>query len=123
MEHLDFIKKLDKLGISIRSTNNEDESKLVEINNVLSYDVIEIKNLKCRYVNKHRSNLSALREIVTKAIDIDEWKHSIHNEIEYDNYEKFVEIIQDKILQRAEDIDFLLTVMFILKKQISDIKE
>ena len=125
MEHLDFVKELDNYGISFRSTNVENKTKEVEIPKYFGdSNVIEIKNLKCSYRESEVfSRPTALQSIISQAIDIDSWKHSWHNEIKPENYEKFLEIIQEKIIDRAKEVDFLITVMFILRKEISSGEE
>jgi hypothetical protein len=125
MEHLDFVKKLDNYGISFRNTNVENKIKEVEIPKYFGgSNVIEIKNLKCSYRESEVfSRPTALQAIISQAIDIDSWKHSWHNEIKPENYEKFLEIIQEKIIDRAKEVDFLITVMFILRKEISSGEE
>jgi len=42
---------------------------------------------------------------------------------EPENYEKFLEIIQKKIIDRAKEVDFLMTTMFLLRKEISSGEE
>ena len=125
MEHLDFVKELDNYGISFRSTNVENKTKEVDIPKYFGdSNVIEIKNLKCSYRESEVfSRPTALQSIISQAIDIDSWKHSWHNEIKPENYEKFLEIIQEKIIDRAKEVDFLITVMFILRKEISSGEE
>jgi hypothetical protein len=46
-----------------------------------------------------------------------EWKHSWHMDIEPDNYERILEIIQDKILQRGREIERLLMTYFKVNKE------
>ena len=125
MEHLDFVKELDNYGISFRSTNVENKTKEVEIPKYFGgSNVVEIKNMKCNYRDaEYFSRPTALQAIISQAIDMDGWKHSWHNEIKPENYEKFLEIIQKKIIDRAKEIDFLITVMFILRKEISSGEE
>ena len=125
MEHLDFIKELDNYGISFRSTNMENKIKEVDISKYFGgSNVVEIKNFKCEYKEKeYFARPTALQAVISEAIDIDSWKHSWHNEIKPDNYEKFLEIIQKKIIDRAKEVDFLMTVMFILRKEISSGEE
>jgi hypothetical protein len=121
MEHLDFVKELEKYGISFRSTNVENKVKEIEIPKYFGgSNIVEIKNLKCNYKEtEHFARPTALQSIISKAIDMDSWKHSWHNEIKPENYERFIEIIQKKIIDRASEIDFLITAMFVLRKEIS----
>lgn len=125
MEHLDFIKELDNYCISLRSTNVENKVKEVEIPKYFGgSNIVEIKNLKCNYKEtEHFARPTALQAIISKAIDMDSWKHSWHNEIKPENYEKFLEIIQKKIIDRVSEIDFLVTAMFVLRKEISSKEE
>ena len=125
MEHLDFVNELNKYGISIRSTNVENKTKVVEIPKYFGgANIIEIKNLKCNYREQdYFSRPTALQAVISKAIDMDTWKHSWHNKIEPENYEKFLEIIQQKVIDRAKEIDFLMTTMFLLRKEISSREE
>ena len=122
MNHLEFCDKLNEFGIQIRSNKTENKSKFIEINSLFSEpDLVEIRNFKCEYVSNaaYRSK-NALQAIISEAIDIDSWKHSIHNEISVENYENFREIIQDKIIKRASEIEMLLAVYFQLNHEISN---
>ena len=124
MEHLNFIAELDKYGISIRTTNVENRIKEVEIPNLFGApSVVEIKNFQCKYQKGHYSGNTALQDVISEAIDMGPWKHSWHSEIKPENYEKFLEIIQEKIINRVKEIDFLATAMFLLRKEISEVGE
>ena len=122
MGHLDFVDKLNKLGCSFRSTNFENIVKTIEISNTFGKsEFVEIQNFQCKYVNHSVfSRQTALQAVIKKAIDIDSWKHSWHNEIKPENYEKLREIIQEKMIKRAEEMDFLTTVFFQLQYEISN---
>ena len=50
---------------------------------------------------------------------MDTWKHSWHNKIEPENYDKFREIIQGKIVERAKEIELLFDVYFQLQHELS----
>jgi hypothetical protein len=118
MEHLDFVNKLNELGVSIRSTNIENKEKEHYEPGIFGEGrKIIIKNLKATYED---DGLPALNSLIKSAIDIETWKHSWHNEITPENYDKFIEIIQDSILNRAKQIDFLLTTLFLINKAKSD---
>ena len=121
MEHLEFVEKLNQLGCTFRSTNIENIIKTIEISNSFGEsDFIEIKNFQCKYKKSNRMfGLTPLQEVIRKAIDIDSWKHSWHNEIEPENYEKFRKIIQEKMIKRAEEMDFLTTIYFQLQYELS----
>jgi len=122
MEHLEFVDKLNQLGCSFKSTNVENKVKTIEIPNVFGEsEFVEIKNFQCKYVGYNAfSRPTPLQAVIREAIDIDSWKHSLHNEIKPENYEKFREIIQEKMIKRAEEMDFLTTVYFQLQYEISN---
>lgn len=123
MEHLEFTDKLNEFGIQIRGTKIENKIQTIEIPHSfgIESDFVDIKNFECKYKKESLfSRPTALQAIISEAIDIDSWKHSIHNEISPENYEKFREIIQDKIIKRASEIEMLLTVYFQLNHEISN---
>ena len=118
MEHLEFIKKLDELGISIRNTNVENKEKVIESPD--KNNNVSINNFAVKYVREscfYRT--TALEQLIRNGIDIDEWKHSMHYDIVPENYEKFIEIIQDKIIRRSKGLDVLMTVYSQLRHEIS----
>ena len=122
MEHLEFVDKLNEFGIQIRSTKKENIVQKIEIPNLFGeFNFVEIKNFQLNYSKQdYFSELTPLQAIIKEAIDLDNWKHSWHNKIEPDNYEYFREIIQDKILKRASEIEMLITVYFQLNHEISN---
>ena len=122
MDHLDFSDKLNEFGIKIRSTKRENIVQKIEIPNLFGEsNFVEIKNFQLNYSKQDCfSKPTPLKAIIKEAIDLDNWKHSWHNKIEPDNYEKFREIIQDKILKRASEIEMLVTVYFQLNHEISN---
>mgnify|MGYP000923778754 FL=1 len=122
MEHLEFVDKLNEFGIQIHSTKRENIVQKIEIPNLFGeFNFVEIKNFQLNYSKQdYFSELTPLQAIIKEAIDLDNWKHSWHNKIEPDNYEYFREIIQDKILKRASEIEMLITVYFQLNHEISN---
>ena len=122
MEHLEFVDKLNEFGIQIRSNKRENIVQKIEIPNSFGEsDFVEIKNFQLNYSKQDCfSRPTPLQAIIKEAIDLDNWKHSWHNKIEPDNYEYFREIIQDKILKRASEIEMLITVYFQLNHEISN---
>lgn len=122
MDHLDFSDKLNEFGIQIRSTKRENIVQKIEIPNLFGEsNFVEIKNFQLNYSKQdYFSKPTPLQAIIKEAIDLDNWKHSWHNEIDPDNYEKFREIIQDKILKRAHEIEMLVTVYFQLNHEITN---
>ena len=124
MKHLEFSDKLNEFGIQIRSTKIENKPQIIEVYNMFApSDFVEIKNFQCEYINETPNNYTPLQAAIKTAIDIDSWKHSRHNEISPENYEKFREIIQDKIIKRASEIEMLLTIYFQLNHELSAIQE
>lgn len=121
MEHLEFTEKLNQLGCSFRSTNAEGKVKIIEIPSAFGKpEFVEIQNFQCKYVDYTVfSRPTPLQAVISKAIDIDSWKHSLHNEVKPENYEKLRGIIQGKMIKRAEEMDFLATVYFQLQYEIS----
>lgn len=122
MEHLEFVNKLDKHGISIRTTNIETKEKVFEEHNMFGKPrKIIVKNLSVRYKESEPSDSvfdkDPMKELIRNAIDMGQWKHSWHNKIEPENYKKFIEIIQEKILNKAAEIDELLTIMFLIRNE------
>lgn len=123
MKHLELIDKLNEFGVQIRSTKIENKIQTIEIPHLfgLESDFVDIKNFECKYRRGPSfSRQTALQAVILKAIDIDSWKHSLHNEISPENYDKFREIIQDKIIKRASEIEMLVTVYFQLNHEISN---
>lgn len=109
MTHLEFTYKLNKLGLSFRNSGN------IERNNLI------ISESECRYkVSKGYQSRDAFEKAIIEAIDMDEWKNSIHFEICPENYSVFQDIIMDKILDRAEDIQFLLKVYFLINRKLAE---
>ena len=126
MTHLEFVNKLNESGISIRSTNIENGMKVYPVSYGLSSTRgVVVENLKARWDERQVMDMGydALQSLISKSIDMDSWKHSWHQEIEPENYEMFRGIIQKKIIDRAEQIEELLTVYFVLGKEISDQKK
>jgi len=118
MKHLEFVDKIDKSGVSIRGTNVEGKEKEYVIPSFFGQpNTIIQKNFSLKW--KSFDNRNPFDELVKEAIDIDQWKHSWHNEIKPENYEKFREIIQEKILKRAEEIETLLSVYFQIGHEIT----
>ena len=126
MEHLNFTDKLKDFGIQIRINKTENKIQTIEIPHSfgIESDFVDIKNFECKYRKESLfSRPTALQAVISEAIDIDSWKHSCHNEIIPENYDKFREIIQDKIIKRASEIEMLLTVYFQLNHEISNNSE
>ena len=112
MKHLEFTDKLNELGISIRSNNVEGKVKKIEINIFFTgKDELIIDGFKLSYSNK-LNNSDPLKDLIKMAIHMGQWKHSWHNEVIPENYDKFQQIIQEKILDKAKEIELLLTTYF-----------
>lgn len=119
MEHLEFVDKLNATGVSIRGTNVVGREKKFVIYGIFgnSNTIIQKDNV-LRWEN--RDERSPFAELVKKAIDMDQWKHSWHNEIKPENYDKFRDIIQKKILDRAEEIETLLSTYFQIGHEMTE---
>ena len=124
MNHLDFVNELSSTGISIRSTTTENRERRIPIHSGFGKDeVVILKNNSASYEGGDYSvfaRKSASQAIISKAIDYDTWKHSWHNEITPENYEKFQEIIQKKIIDRAKEIEELVAIYFHLNSELSN---
>lgn len=121
MEHLEFVNKINNLGLSIRSTNTVDKEKVYAIPYGLHGAKVSVKNFEVNYIDKR--DYDAFESLVKKCIDLDSWKHSWHKEITPENYEYFSGIIQEKIIDRAEEIEMLLTTYFVISKRIIEYKD
>jgi hypothetical protein len=123
MKHLDFVDKLSNLGISIRSTNIENQEKEFEINGVFHSKHIIAKNFKLKWKELEFYE-EPIKALLSKAVDMDTWKHSWHLEMTPENYKKIEDIIQNKIIDRSKEIEELLSIYFQLRYEMSDqIKE
>lgn len=124
MTHLDFVNELSTTGVSIRSTTIENRERRIPIPSGFGKDeVVILKNNSANYEGGDHSvfaRKSASQAIISKAIDFDTWKHSWHNEITPENYEKFQEIIQKKIIDRAKEIEELVAIYFHLNSELSN---
>ena len=118
MEHLEFINQLSKIGVGLRGTTIGGE-KLYEIVRPFSGEKEYI--IKDGFeLRLEKSNCfdDPLKELIKIVIDMGAWKHSWHDKIEPENYDKFLEIIQEKIVDRAKEIELLFDVYFLLKAKL-----
>jgi len=124
MNHLDFVNELSTTGVSVRGTTIENKERKITIPSVFGKgETVILKNNSANYEGGNHSVFarnSASQAIISKAIDFDTWKHSWHNEIILENYEKFQEIIQKKIIDRAKEIDELVSIYFHLNSELSN---
>ncbi len=120
-KHIEFVDTLNKFGISIRSTNDE-SPKVFEIAHGLGSAKIIKTGFDLKFEDKS-IGADPLKRLLKTAIDYDSWKHSWHNEIIEENYENFEEIIKQKIIKRAEEIDELLSIYFLLKRELTISKQ
>ncbi len=121
MKHLEFVNKINNLGLSIKSTNTVDKEKVYAVPYGLHGAKVSVKNFEVNYIDKR--DYDAFERLVKKCIDLDSWKHSWHKEITPENYEYFSGIIQEKIIDRAEEIEMLLTTYFVISKRIIEYKD
>lgn len=122
MTHLEFVDKLNETGISVRSTNTEKGSKTYPVSYGLGTKDVLVDgfNVKWAEPTAFDTGKDALQQLISDTIDMDAWKHTWHQEIVPENYERFREIIQQKIIDRAQQIEQLLTVYFLLGKELSE---
>lgn len=120
MEHLEFVNKLDSLGVSIHANNQENKEREFDVGNGFSNQTIIQRNFQLSYKDKSLlNNEPPITKLVAKAIDFGSWKHSWHNEIIPDNYSKLSGIIQNLIIERAEAVDELMAIYFQLQHEMS----
>ncbi len=120
MKHLEFVEKISNFGISIRSTNTENKSREIEIPRLFTTKKIVMKDFKLEWKEKEYGETEPIKAVLAKAVDMDAWKHSWHTEMIPENYEKIEHIIQEKIINRAEEIDELLAIYFQLHYEITN---
>ncbi len=110
MTHLEFVDKLQETGISVQGTDREHGVKTFPIYGAFDTNNIIYKNRQLRW--EKPDTRDPLECLIKTAIDMDGWKHSWHTDIIPENYDKFTAIIQQKIIDRAEEIKKLVTVYF-----------
>jgi len=120
MKHLDFIDKLQKLGVRLSSTNLEGKIKEFEIFGLFKSNTIVVKDFKLNWKEKTYNEEKPIKALLKTAVDMDSWKHSWHTEMIPENYEKIEGIIQDKIIKRAKEIDDLMAIYFQLHHEMSN---
>lgn len=119
MEHVKFVDKINKNGISVRSTTVEGVKRRIEIIDFPNFkNALIIEDGEVSF--EKRSSENPMKRLIKEAIDIDEWKHSWHTEIKPENYDEIQEIIQKKIIKRSEEIEFLLSVYFQIEREKSN---
>jgi len=119
MKHLDFVDELNKFGVHLSSTNIEGKGKEFEISELFKNATIIAKDFMLKWKEKRFDGRSPIKSLLKKAIDMDTWQHSWHMEIEPENYKEVEEIIQGKIIKRAEDINELMSIYFQLHYEMS----
>ena len=122
MGHLEFIEKLSELGIHLSSTNTENKVREIEVPRLFNTKKIVLKNFKLEWKDKEYGESEPIQAILAKAVDMDSWKHSWHTEMIPENYEKIEHIIQEKIINRANEIDELMAIYFQLHHEMAQLK-
>ena len=120
MEHLEFVEKLSELGVRLSSTNTENKVREIEVPRLFNTKKIILKNSKLEWKEREYGESEPIKAILAKAVDMDSWKHSWHTEMIPENYKKIEEIIQMKIIHRAEEIDELMAIYFQLHHEMSE---
>lgn len=111
LTHLEFVDELQKLGVRISSSNRKGEIKkfCVYEFNKSNFVIARDFQLSWESSNNYETPLAAL---LRKAVDMDSWKHSWHIKMDAENYERIESIIQQKILDRAKEINELMFIYF-----------
>lgn len=111
LTHLKFVDELQKLGVRISSNNREGEIKKFAIPEFNKWNAVVSRDFQLSWEssNNYETPLAAL---LRKAVDMDSWKHSWHIQMSSENYEKIESIIQQKILDRAKEMDELMSIYF-----------
>lgn len=122
MKHLEFVDKLSGLGIRLSSTNHENKVREIEVPRLFNTKKIILKNSKLEWKEKEYGESEPIQAVLAKAVDMDGWKHSWYTEMTPDNYEKIEHIIQEKIINRAEEIDELMAIYFQLHHEMAEWK-
>ena len=120
MEHLEFINELNKLGILVRGTNIERKEKVYHVPYGLHGAKVSVSGFDVKYLD--RIDRDAFEQLIKACIDLDSWKHSWHMKIDNSTLEESRRIIQDKIIDRANDIEMLMTTYFLINKRLSEIQ-
>ena len=122
MKHLEFVDKLSGLGINISSTNRENKIREIEVPRLFTTKKIILQDFKLSWKEKEYGESEPIKVVLAKAVDMDSWKHSWHTEMIPENYEKIEHIIQEKIINRANEIDELLSIYFQLHHEMAEFK-
>jgi hypothetical protein len=123
MDHLEFCDELEKSGIRISSTNKEGKIREYEVDGLFENKTIISNNFKLSWKESKFLQDSPFESLIRKAIDMDTWKHSWHTQIIPENYSKIENIIQQKIINRAKEIDELMSIYFQLNHEKSKIND
>lgn len=62
-------------------------------------------------------------QAITWAIDFDKWQHSWHHEVKPENYNHFLEIIQNKVIEKSQDLVRLNAVAMFLQNKIKQLND
>jgi DNA-binding transcriptional MerR regulator len=117
MDPLDFVNKLSDTGIRLKPIN-ADKEKEFEIGGFFDSKHIIAKDFQLRWKETGFYE-EPIKALLSKAVDMDSWKHSWHIKITPENYKEIEEIIQGKILARAKETEELLSIYFQLHHEIS----
>lgn len=120
MKHLEFAKELENYGCRFSSTTHEGKERIYEMPGVFKSHFIKSKNFILEYTENYTG--SPIEDLLALAVDMGGWKHSWHMEMKPENYEKIEEIIQGRILDRAKEVDTLLSIYFQLHHEMSKTK-
>lgn len=119
MKHFELIDQISQKGVSINTQKSD-----IKIHSpmAVNYHVLEVSplSIKCPSL---RWDTDAEYEAIKWAIDFDKWQHSWHNEIKPENYIHFLEIIQGKVIEKAEQLTKLNSVAIFLANKIAQLEQ
>jgi hypothetical protein len=119
MDYLEFIQEIQKLGINMSTQNSE-----IDIYSPMGVNKKTLKITPLSIVGDgYRFDEEAGQDAIKWAIDFDKWQHSWHNEIKPENYERFLEIIQGKVIEKAKSLTQLFSISVFLENKIKELNE
>ena len=114
-DFLQYIEDLNTAGVQISKRTAE-----IEIFSPMGVNkhVLSIDQLKVTSTPQYRWDEEAEQEAIKWAIDFDKWQQSWHTEIKPGNYAYFLEIIQGRVIEKAEALVKLNAIAVWLQNKI-----
>ncbi len=119
MNYLEYVQTIHALGVAITKANCE-----IEITKPFSTktDLLKVNSIAVKGEG-YRWEDEAEQDVIRWAIDFDKWQHSWHKEIKPENYEHFLEIIQDKVIEKSAALVKLNTIAMFLQNRIAELND